>query len=83
MPKSVFTKRYKLLREALTNARETAGLTQEQLAKRMGWNQTFVSKIERGVRRLDLVELIAICDVLNIDATTFVKRLQQNSRTPR
>lgn len=75
MPKSVFTRRYKIFREELESARLEAELSQEQLAKKVGWDQTFVSKIERGVRRLDVVELIAICEALGIDPGDFVKDL--------
>jgi transcriptional regulator with XRE-family HTH domain len=76
MPKSFFTKRYAIFREQLQQARIHAGLSQEQLAKTMGWDQTYVSKIERGVRRVDIVELIGICEVLGLDASAFVRALQ-------
>jgi transcriptional regulator with XRE-family HTH domain len=75
MPKSVFTKRYKIFRDELESARREAGLSQEQLAKKVGWDQTYVSKIERGVRRLDVIELIAICEAVGIDPAKFVKDL--------
>jgi transcriptional regulator with XRE-family HTH domain len=77
MPKSFFTKRYKIFREQLREARTSAGLSQEDLAKKMGWDQTYVSKIERGVRRVDVVELIAICEVLGIDPGEFVAELHR------
>jgi DNA-binding XRE family transcriptional regulator len=77
MRKSFFSKRYKIFQEELAKARDSAGLSQGQLAKRLGWDQTYVSKIERGVRRVDLVELIAICEVMSLDAAEFVKHLQK------
>jgi len=77
MPKSVFTRRYKIFREQLQKARTDAGLSQEDLAKRIGWDQTYVSKIERGVRRVDVVELIGICEALHVDPADFLKELQQ------
>jgi ribosome-binding protein aMBF1 (putative translation factor) len=77
MPKSVFTKRYKIFRDELEKARRQAGMSQEQLAKQLGWDQTYVSKIERGVRRVDIVELVTICDAIGIDPARFVKRLHQ------
>ena len=77
MPKSFFTRRYKIFREQLRDARTNAGLSQEDLAKKMGWDQTYVSKIERGVRRVDVVELIAICEVLGIDPGQFVTDLRR------
>lgn len=77
MPKSVFTKRYRIFREELVKTRENAGLSQDQLAKRIGWDQTYVSKIERGVRRVDVIELIAVCEAIGIDAADFMKTLLQ------
>lgn len=61
----------------LQQARIDAGLSQGELAKKMGWDQTYVSKIERGVRRVDVIELIGICDVLGLDASVFVKDLHR------
>jgi len=78
MVKSVFTKPYKMYREQLRKARVDSGLSQEDLAKRLGWDQTYVSKIERGVRRVDVVELIGICEALRLDAADFVRQLQQD-----
>ena len=77
MPKSFFTKRYTIFREQLQKARVDAGLSQDELAKKMGWDQTYVSKIERGVRRVDVVELMGICDVLGLDAGQFVQNLSR------
>jgi len=54
-----------------------AGLSQEDLAKKLGWDQTYVSKIERGVRRVDVVELIAIGEVLGIDPGEFISELHR------
>ena len=62
-------------------AREAAGLSQEELAKRMGWDQTYVSKIERGVRRVDVIELIGICEAIGIDAASFMKSLLRKIKT--
>jgi ribosome-binding protein aMBF1 (putative translation factor) len=42
--------------------REAAGLTQAQVAERLGLYASFVSKAESGERRLDVAELAALCD---------------------
>ena len=52
MEKSVFSDDYTLFLELLHNARKRAGLTQEQVAERLGKTQSFISKCERGERRL-------------------------------
>jgi transcriptional regulator with XRE-family HTH domain len=67
MPRPAFTDAHEGLREALIAARKDAGVTQEELADRIDKPQQFISKIERGDRRVDVVELIAICRALKLD----------------
>jgi transcriptional regulator with XRE-family HTH domain len=81
VPKSVFTATYRRFVKMLVEARTSAGLTQIELAEQIGWQQTDVSKVERGERRLDLVEFLQFADVLKIDAPEFVKRLQSGRRS--
>jgi len=65
--------RYHLFRTLLISAREVAGLTQVQVAQRLGKPQSFVSKYERGERRLDFTEFLELADVLQIDIGSFVE----------
>jgi|APMI01.1.fsa_nt_gi transcriptional regulator with XRE-family HTH domain len=58
MGRSVHTPAYKALLETLIAAREEAGLTQVELAARLGTTQSFISKCERGERRIDVVEFV-------------------------
>lgn len=58
---------YVALREHLAEARKQAGLTQTQLAERLGRNQSFVAKYEGGERFLDAIELIAVASILRVD----------------
>jgi transcriptional regulator with XRE-family HTH domain len=51
-------------------------VTQVQVAERWGKPQSFISKYERGERRLDLTEFIELADVLGIDAVDFINRYQ-------
>ena len=44
-----------------------AGLTQIMLAKKLGNTQTFISKIERGERRVDMVEFVELCEAMGVD----------------
>jgi len=55
-------------------AREGKGLTMRELADRIDRTHTVIAKIESGERRVDLVELEAICDALGISLVEFVKR---------
>jgi len=52
----------------LSHYRATANLTQVEVCERMGKDETFVSKVERGVRRLDFVELVPYLRALGLDA---------------
>ena len=67
MTKSVFTDAYATFLDVLIAARKDAGVTQIELGARLGKTQTFVSTIERGVRRVDVIEFYAIARALNID----------------
>jgi transcriptional regulator with XRE-family HTH domain len=80
VPKSAFTAKYRRFLRMLVDARTSAGVTQAELAERIGWQQTDISKVERGERRLDLVEFLQFADALKFDAPDFVRRLQGSSR---
>jgi transcriptional regulator with XRE-family HTH domain len=56
MEKSVFTPLYEHFRNKLVAMRTASKLTQRELAKKLGREHSFVSRIELGERRLDLVE---------------------------
>ena len=55
----------------LRQARKDAGLTQVEVARRLGRTQSFVTKAERGERRLDVVELRAFARVYRKPMTFF------------
>lgn len=57
MDKSIHSKEYKIVLERMRKARLEAGLTQVQVANKLGHHQSYVSKIESGERRVDVVEL--------------------------
>lgn len=67
MPKTVFSEHYPLLLGALRGAREKAGISQKDLADRLGRPQPFVSYFERGERRIDVIEFYAIMQALGAD----------------
>lgn len=73
MEKSVFTPEYDILRVLLRDVRQRQNLTQGEVAARLSETQSFVSKCERGERRLDLVQLDAFCTVLGVELVEFVK----------
>lgn len=59
--KTIFSDHSAKLIELLRQARIGAGLTQVAAAEKLGCRQTFLSKIECGERRLDVIEFVVIC----------------------
>ena len=76
MRKSLYSKAYKRLTGILTDARKTAGLTQQQVADELGKPQSFVAKYEKGERRLDVIEFIEVADVVGADPAEIVSTLR-------
>lgn len=56
----------------LVNARKAGGWTQEQIAAKLGKQQSFVAKYEGGERRLDLIELIDVARAMDCDPMSIV-----------
>ena len=65
---------YGVLVRTLCDLRIEAGITQEELAKELGRPQSYISKIERGERLIDPVELRRLCIALEVDMGNFVQR---------
>lgn len=62
---------YKALAKRLRDAREESGLTQVEVARKLGKPQSFVSKCESGERRIDVVELRVFADLYGKDLSYF------------
>lgn len=75
MVDSAFSTRYTTLRRLLVSTRKTAGLSQTALAAKMGRLQTFVSKYERGERRLDVVEFLEVAAALKLDPHEVINQI--------
>ncbi len=75
MEKSVFTAEYGVFLGLLRAARKASGLTQMQLAERLGEPQSWVSKCERGEHRLDVVELWKYCQAIDAPFPELTQRL--------
>jgi transcriptional regulator with XRE-family HTH domain len=63
----VETEQYKVVGACLAAARRRANVTQDELAAGLRKPQSFVSKYERGQRRVDVVELLVISRALGVD----------------
>ena len=77
MEKTIYTREYAVLLRILKEAREKAEMTQVQLAEKLSQSQSFVSKFERGDRRIDVIQLRTICQVIGVSMHDFVQRLEQ------
>lgn len=75
MPSSVHHPRYVALQEQLKTMRETAGMTQSDLAAALRVGQSFVSKIERGERYVDVLFYIEWCRACETDPSQSMKVL--------
>ena len=77
MEKSIYSAHYAIFLRLLRKKRQKAGLTQAQLARKIRETQTFVSKCERGERRVDLVELRTLCKACGLTLKQFVTALER------
>lgn len=73
MYKTLYSRRYRALLGALVEVRRQRGITQVDLAKRLRQEQSWVSKCERGARRIDVIELALWCDALGVSLPQFLK----------
>ena len=80
MHKSISTRSYAHFLAVLREEREKAGVTQDEMATRLGETQSFVSKCERGERRMDIVELREFCKAMGLTLEKFVKQLERGVR---
>lgn len=71
MSKSIYDEEYRRLIDAIRAARKAAGVTQQELAARLGRPQSFVAKVEGYERRLDIVEFLHLCRALGADPARF------------
>jgi transcriptional regulator with XRE-family HTH domain len=77
MAKTIHRTEYRTLLKLLKEHRVRTGITQTDVSTALERSQSFMSDVERGVRRLDLVELKDICAVLNISLGRFVQEFEQ------
>ena len=75
MSRSVFSEPHQELRAALKAARLEAGLGQAELATRLQKPQSFLSKIERGERTLDVIEFLIVARAIGVDGTEIIRKV--------
>jgi len=74
MSKTIYSKDHKFLTEQLKKARIEAGFDQEKAAELLGKTQSYISKIESGQRRVDVVQLKEFAKAYKKSLDFFIKR---------
>lgn len=75
--KSIVSSEYQIFLKLLRNIRTERACTQESLAQAVGETQSFISKCERGERRIDVVELRHLCLGIGIPLTEFIQKFEE------
>ena len=75
--KTIYSREYAVVLRLLKAARKESGVTQVQLAERLGQTQSFVSKVERGESRLDIVQLRTILHEFGVTLPQFSERMER------
>lgn len=75
--KSIYKPEYRFLRKLLREMRENAGLRQQEMAALLQRPQSYVSAIERGRRRIDLLQLREYCLICDTSLVDFVGRFEK------
>ena len=78
MPLPAPEERYERFRALLIEARKDAGLTQEEVAARLERPQSFVWKVENGVRRVDVIEFLEIARAIGFSPLAFLRKLDRS-----
>lgn len=77
MTKAIYRREHVIFLQELKRMRVESGMTQAQCSAALGRPQSFMSDVERGVRRLDIVQLRDLCLVLGNDLVRFTNAFEQ------
>jgi transcriptional regulator with XRE-family HTH domain len=75
MGKQLRNSRHQALMEALVAARNKSGITQRELARRLRRSHSFIGKIERGERQLNVLEFCELADALGVSPKDLFARI--------
>ena len=73
MSSSLYSKEHKNIVEKLIKARREVGIDQVDVAKKLGRSQSYLSKIESGQRKIDVIQLKKIAKIYNKEINYFLK----------
>ena len=77
MTKAIYRREHVIFLQVLKRMRVESGMTQAQCSAALERPQSFMSDVERGVRRLDMVQLRDLCQVLGSDLISFTQSFEQ------
>ena len=77
MTKAIYRREHTVFLDVLKRMRMQSGMTQTQCSAALGRPQSFMSDVERGVRRLDIVQLRDLCQVMGSDLPTLIDSFEQ------
>ena len=77
MDKTIYSRQNECVQKMLVALRNQAGLTQRQLAAKLGRERSLVARLELGERRLDMVEFFRFCQACGADATKQASQLMR------
>lgn len=82
MPKAIYRTEYEVFLTLLKSRRIKAGLTQIECSNALGRPQSFMSDVERGVRRLDIIQIHDLCNVLGCDLVELIQDFVSGIQAP-
>ncbi len=78
MPKTIYRPEHAVLLSLLKKYRKAAGLTQVQCSQALARPQSFMSDVESGTRRLDILQLRDLCEVLGVGLVDLVQEFENS-----
>lgn len=77
MPRTIRSEGLLALGRAIAEIRAAQGMTQKQFGAHIGWDDSVIAKIELGIRRLDVVELVLLARAMNADAAELLRKVEE------
>ena len=77
MAKTIHRNDYLQLVAILRDRRESMGVSQSALARELGWTQQRISYIEKGIRRMDVLEFIGLARALGVSPLSALRRAER------
>lgn len=79
MAKTIHRGEYGIVRDLLREKRIACGMTQVEVSRQIGRSQSFVSDVERGARRVDVLELRDMCNLFGVPLVRFCKEFERRA----